>query len=113
MLQSSGNYSPVLAFATDMQPVRPIAAPPGPGFTIALQRATRPSQLVCMAADRRMTLLCYPTFGGRKLIVSIPGDPRWDGARSEPLDDAQVASLQQAIASEVEARGFEPVFAPR
>jgi hypothetical protein len=60
-----------------------------------------------------MTLLCYPTFGGRKLIVSIPGDPRWDGARGAPLDDAQVALLQQAIASEVTARGFEPIFAPR
>jgi hypothetical protein len=96
-----------------MQPVGPIAAPVRPGFTIALQRAKRPSQLVCMAAGRRMTLLCYPTFGGRKLIVSIPGDPRWDGTRSSPLDDAQVASLQQAIACEVEACGFEPVFAPR
>lgn len=60
-----------------------------------------------------MTLLCYPTFGGRKLIVSIPGDPRWDGARGLPLDDAQVASMQQAIAREVTARGFEPIFAPR
>ncbi len=99
-----------------MQPARPIAAPvrpDTPGFTVEIQRAQRPSQLVCLEADRRMTLLCYPTFGGRKLIVSIPGDPRWDGARSAPLSDAQVARLQQAIASEVEARGFEPVFAPR
>jgi hypothetical protein len=96
-----------------MQPARPIDTPGQPDFTVALQRAKRPSQLVCMAANRRMTLLCYPTFGGRKLIVSIPGDPRWDGARSEPLSDAQVVFMQQAIASEVEARGFEPIFAPR
>ncbi|GIL39414.1 hypothetical protein [Roseiterribacter gracilis] len=100
-----------------MQPARPIDTPSrpdfAPDFTVAIQRAQRPSALVCAAADRRMTLLCYPTFGGKKLIVSIPGDPRWDGARGEPLNDAQVASLQQAIAAAVTARGFEPIFAPR
>jgi hypothetical protein len=87
---------------------------PPAAVTVALQRASRPSQLVCMSAERRMTLLCYPTFGGRSLIVSIPGDPRWDGAhRDPPLDEQQVSILQQAIARAVEARGFEPVFAPR
>lgn len=115
------NHSPGLAFADVMQraiPIEPVSSPVAalalePRFTVAIQRARRPSQLVCAQGDRRMTLLCYPTFGGRKLIVSIPGDPRWDGARGLPLDDDAVACLQRAIADEVQARGFEPIFAPR